>query len=384
MPSDDRPHILCVDDEPSVLDGLGRTLRRRFRLEVATEPQAALELIKGSEPFAAVVSDLRMPGMDGVTFLARVRESFPDTVRILLTGGGDLQAAIAAVNQGHIFRFLTKPCPSDVISSALDAAAEHYRLVTAERVLLEQTLQGSIETLSGILALAQPAAFGHATRARQRVRELLDHFKISERWPVEVAALLSPIACVTLPPQTADKLYHGQALSDAEQKMVARLPQVTEDLLAPIPRLESVRAILRSYPRRYEESSTSLDESGQPVIEWGSHALKIVLDYDALERQGLPTADALKTMRGRRDWYDPALFEAFAQMRGSRDGAEIREVSLNQVELGMVFAEDVRTLKGLLLIARGQEVNSSLLERIKNFSSGFGVKEPLRVIVRGA
>src|SRR4030042_1805929 len=94
------------------------------------------------KPYAVIVSDLKMPGMNGIKFLSKVREMAPDSVRVMLTGFAELQTAIDAVNEGNIFRFLTKPCPPDILSRALDMGIEQYRLITAERELLEQTLKG--------------------------------------------------------------------------------------------------------------------------------------------------------------------------------------------------------------------------------------------------
>src|SRR5262249_60092556 len=143
---------------------------------------AGLELIAREEPFAVVVSDMRMPGMDGAAFLTRVREIAPDATRVLLTGQADLDAAIAAVNRANIFRFLTKPCPPDVLASALTDAVNLHRLVTSERVLLQETLLGSVKMLTDVLALANPAAFGRATRAKQHARRTAAQLDLADRW----------------------------------------------------------------------------------------------------------------------------------------------------------------------------------------------------------
>jgi len=140
MTDSDRLRILCVDDEKNVLEGLARTLRNLYEIDSATSGPEALEILKRSGHFAIVISDLRMPAMTGVDFLALARHIAPDTVRVLLTGQGDLPSAISAVNDGNIFRFLTKPCPTDSLVKSLAACAEQYKLITAERVLLEQTL----------------------------------------------------------------------------------------------------------------------------------------------------------------------------------------------------------------------------------------------------
>lgn len=133
MTNAERPRILCVDDEQNVLDGLTRTLRSHFVVETVTAGAQALEKIRTGEPFAVVVSDQRMPQMDGVRLLAHIRTVAPFTVRVLLTGQADMESAIAAVNEGNIFRFLTKPCSTEALLNALDACVEQYRLVISEK-----------------------------------------------------------------------------------------------------------------------------------------------------------------------------------------------------------------------------------------------------------
>ena len=142
-----KPKILLVDDEVNVLQAYTRVLRSRFALESAESGSQALEVLKANGPFAAIVSDMRMPGMDGVELLSWVRELYPDTVRIMLTGNADQQTATDAVNQGAIFRFLSKPCDSEVLASTLEQAIRQHELITSEKSLLQDTLKGSIRML---------------------------------------------------------------------------------------------------------------------------------------------------------------------------------------------------------------------------------------------
>ena len=182
--------VLCVDDEPRVLRAYERTLDEQFDIEIAVGGEEALEAISQQGPYAVVVADMRMPGMNGVELLAEVRQRAPDTVRMMLTGNADQQTALEAVNQGHIFRFMTKPCPPDHLRQAFEAAAEQHRLVNAERVLLEQTLRGSINTLTDILAMINPAAFGRAIRARKDMSELADALDVRA---CSVAAIMDAV-----------------------------------------------------------------------------------------------------------------------------------------------------------------------------------------------
>jgi DNA-binding NtrC family response regulator len=138
MPPVSRP-VLCVDDEPRVLDGLKLTLGRSIDVSTARSGPEGLALLKQMAGAAVVISDMRMPGMDGAAFLTKVREQWPDSTRLLLTGEAGRDAAVAAVNEGQIFRFLTKPCMPEKLIAAVEAAARQQQLVIAEKMLLQQT-----------------------------------------------------------------------------------------------------------------------------------------------------------------------------------------------------------------------------------------------------
>ncbi len=138
MDNKSRPRVLCVDDEPNVLEGVSLHLHRRYEVVTATSGAAGLAALEKDGSIAVVMSDMRMPQMDGAQFLSRVRTGHPNAVRLLLTGQADMQSAIAAINEGQIFRFLTKPCPPAQLLGAFEAAIEQHRLLVAERILLEQ------------------------------------------------------------------------------------------------------------------------------------------------------------------------------------------------------------------------------------------------------
>ncbi len=361
-----KTRVLCVDDEPQVLEGLALQLRRGYEVVTATSGAEGLALINQQEAFAVVLSDMRMPSMDGATFLSEVRQAAPDSVRMLLTGHAEINSAIAAVNEGQIFRFLTKPCPPDQLRRAFDSATKLYQLVTAERVLLEETLHGSIKTLTDILSITNPIAFGRAMRIKQHASELAVALNMTDRWQVEVAAMLSQLGSISLPEETVEKYYYGQDLSSEEQAMVARMPKVTEDLLSNIPRLEPVREILSA--------------SNRPPNSMGAHILKVAVEFDEFESKGLSAQFALDTMRGRKETYDSKVLYTFVEIKGAATKKqEIMEIPLRAMRVGMVFTDDVRTTTGVLLVSRGYEVTPSFLERVKNFREGF-VKEPLRVV----
>lgn len=376
------PKLLCVDDEPIVLESMKMNLRRRFEVLTATSGAAALELLAREPGVAVVMSDMRMPGMSGATLLAKVRVGWPDTVRLLLTGQADLESAIAAVNEGQIFRFLNKPCPAPALLAAIEAAAEQHRLVTAERVLLEQTLHGSIKMLVDVLSLTSPAAFGRAIRIKQLAGELGVAVGMKERWQVEVAAMLSEVGSITLPVATVERVRTGQPLTDEDARMVKRAAEVTDQLLSNIPRLEVVREMLTAAAAPPKLPRVEVPVCERSVADLGAQVLKVATDMDSLEAQGEAASTCVSLLRSRGDRYDPVVVCALEKVRGGPNAsrADLREVKLGALRPGMVFARDVRLATGALLVARGYEVTPGFLERLRNFSADT-VQEPLHVLL---
>jgi CheY-like chemotaxis protein len=371
-----RPRVLCVDDERNVLDGIAVNLRKDCEVISAGSGAEALRALEADPSITVVMSDMRMPGMDGATVLARARALRPDVPRILLTGQADMASAIAAVNDGQLFRFLTKPCTRDQLQATILAAIEQHRLLSAERVLLENTLHGSVAALVDILAMTNPAAFGRANRVKARGSVLAEALELEPRWQVEMAAMLQPIGYVVLPAATVDKLGAGRALTDDEHRMIARVPAVTEQLLAHIPRLEAVRAILAGAAQPPAPPARATGH-----VELAAEVLRIAGELDDLELRGTPIADGLALIRGRPGAYsEPVLIGAAYLVGDARPRFEVREVAIDDLRKGMVLAEDVRLANGTLLIARGYEVTAGFIERLRNFASG-SVRGPLRVSV---
>src|SRR5262249_55064993 len=158
-------------DDADVRAMVTDALADQFQLTVASGGAEALEALEASE-HAVVLSDLRMPGMNGIQLLAEVCKRWPPTVRMVLTSDADFTTAMEAVNEGYVYRFLKKPCPIPVLLRSIQAALDQYHLISAERQLLEQTLNGAIKTLADVLAVVSPSAFGRASRVRRLVGAL--------------------------------------------------------------------------------------------------------------------------------------------------------------------------------------------------------------------
>ena len=377
-----RPRALLVDDEPRVLEVLSRSLRRNYHTVTATSGAEGLVAIENDGPFAVVVSDLRMPGMDGAQFLVHARDASPDTVRILLTGGADVESAVAAVNDGQIFRFVLKPCPANQLELVLATAAEHNRLMTAERELLEKTLRGSVEVMTHVLALVSPVAFARSLRLKRLVVELSEALSVTDRWAIELAAMLSELGAITVPPDVLQRYYRGETLDVHEREMIAGAPDVAEQLIGHLPRLEPVREILRAQRAPFDGAGWPAGFPRGEAIPLGGRLMLVATDFDVLESRGDAPADALDVMEGRLGRYDPRALRALRTLKcDAADATEIREMRLIDVRAGMLFARDVVAVNGMVLIGRGQEATPSLVRRIRNFWGDLPLRQMPQLII---
>ncbi|NNE10148.1 MAG: response regulator, partial [Gemmatimonadetes bacterium] len=374
--------ILCVDDEPNVLQGLRRHLGMHFDVTTAESGEEALKIMQTDGPFPVIVSDMRMPGMNGAELFECVLEAAPDTIKIMLTGHADLDAAISVVNEGRVFRFLLKPCPQETLRGALEDAFEHYRLRNAERELLEKTLQGSIKVLSDMMALVQPELFGRANRLQGHVRAILREMGEESTWAEEIAASLSQIGCVSLPLEVTRKLYYAESMTEEEEQQVARLPETTDGLLANIPRLEPVRQILKECAGLFE-AGKGHDSDGAGDVTTGALVLKLAWDFDVFETKLRDPRAALDGIR-ETELHAREHVEALSTVVEGRK-SQIESMTLDQLETGLMLHEDLLADNGLLLIARGQEITESVLSRIQGYAKRHGVREPiLTVLPHGA
>ena len=374
--------ILCVDDEANVLAAYQRNLRKQFSLDTVPSGAAALRLIQSQGPYAVIVADMRMPEMDGVQLLTAVKRLAPETIRIMLTGDADQSTAMEAVNQGHIFRFLTKPCAPETLVAALCAGQEQYRLVTAEKELLEKTLNGSVQLLTEVLSLADPVGFGRGQILRDHILTFAKHFNVPHTWDLEIGAMLAQLGCVTLPPAVLTKWRNGAALTGAEKDLVARVPEVGSRLLGNIPRLEQVARMVRYQQKNFDGSGLPQDEVAGQDIPIGARLLKVLADLSLLEGANKPKEAALQVMQRRLGYYDPDVLQAVsASLDIYLPATEILAIAVKDLQLGYLIMSDVKSLDDILIVKAGATVSHLLLERLHNFANFAGVREPITVRV---
>jgi response regulator RpfG family c-di-GMP phosphodiesterase len=365
-----RARLLCVDDEPHVLDGLQRSLRGRYDVTTVVGGRAAIERLQ-SESFGVVMTDMRMPEVDGVDVLKAARDRCPDTTRVLLTGQADLTSAVAAVNDGHVFRFLIKPCPPEQLRSALDDAFAQHRLLTVEHDLLEGTLKGALKVCIDVLGLVHPQALSRGARVRRLASQIAERVGGVELWAIEVAALLADFGAITLPAETLEKLHNGSTLSVGETKQVDRLPALAAQLVGAIPRLEHVRDMLLHQRTQFDGLHSPVRGVAGSAIPLGARILLLADEYDVLETRELSVSARLRTLEARTGRYDPQLLTVLRDIVTERPAVTddlagpVSFTTLEHAPIGMVFAEDVMGRNGLVLIGRGQEVSPVLHERIR-------------------
>jgi response regulator RpfG family c-di-GMP phosphodiesterase len=376
--------VLFVDDDPNLLASCERNFRRKFSVETADGGEAGLKKIVEHGPYAVVVSDRQMPHMDGIQFLAAVKDRAPDTVRIMLTGNADLEGAIKVVNEGNIFRFLTKPCALEILGKAVEDGLAQFRLITAEKELLNKTLSGSIKLLTDILSMNEPESFGHAQTMRGIITAITKNLQVENDWEIPLAVMLAPIGNVTIPPELLIRARAGIALSKVEEQIVSQLPETTARLLANIPRLQGVARIVRYQHKHYDGSGIPADPVKGEDLPLGSRLLKILDDLARLQADGTSRLQSLNEMGNRLGWYDPALLHEVRNYYGlalaARDAARPSiSISIRDLAPGMVLRSNVETKDGTLILCTGHHITEMTLEKINNFELVSGIKEPVFV-----
>jgi len=371
--------ILFVDDEPNMLAALQRELCDRYRIETAAGGQEGLEKLAGAGPYAVIVADYRMPRMDGIRFLNQVMHAAPDSVRIMLSGNADLQAAVDAVNHGQVFRFLTKPCPPDLLTQTLDAGLRQYQLVTAEKELLEKTLVESINMLTEVLSIVSPKAYGRSLRVRQLVGIIARRLSPAGAWQYEMAAALSQLGWIIFPPELLDKIELGKPLSADESLLYSRHPFTARKLLEKIPRLELIARIIERQNRAIDDLCLDASAGEQYFVDFGAHLLAVCVEYDKLILQGLSHDEAILHLYAQTNRYLPPVLATMSALKSARIDRRvyrIEEVAIEQLETGMTIVEPLRDTNGDILVEQNTPVTRALIVDLFRLAArpGFIVK----------
>lgn len=419
--------ILCVDDEPSILSALRRLFRSRgFQVRVAEGGQAGLEVL-ASEPIDLVISDMRMPEMDGVMFLEQVRQRWPDTMRLLLTGYADITSIMGAINRGEIYRYIAKPWDDNdiilIVRSALQQRAmeqEQRRLQALikaqndELKLLNSSLEAkvaertadlkqsnsalqsaneqlknnfitSIKIFTSLIELRASHLAGHSRRVADLARRLAQKLALGNKAAQElfVAGLLHEIGKVGFD----DEMLNTPVvmLNTAQLQEFRKHPSRATQLLFPLPELKGAAEIIASQLERYDGAGYPAGLVGDS-IPLGARILLVASDYDSLQigtlgQRKLVPAKALETiMEGRGKRYDPEVANALAYLMGEAEqSASIARPAVEAPRKardllpGMVLSRDLLTPSGLLMLTAGHVLDDAVISKIMDFEKSMGL-----------
>ncbi len=408
--------LLLVDDEPGILSSLRRLLRPEgYTIHVAESGQAGLDLLE-REPVDLVISDMRMPEMDGARFLEQVRGRWPNVIRILLTGYADIESTINAINKGEIYRYISKPWnDNDLILLVRDALesmrlrGENARLLeltqaqneqlkefnakledkvrqrTAEieqinsflnlaNDKLKQNFLVSIKVFSGLMELR--GGVGHSRRVADLSRKLAIAMKLDSRTQQNVfffAALLHDIGKIGF----SDTLLSRPVskLSSDELGQYRRHAIAGEASLMPLDDLKDVAKIVRSHHERFDGQGFPDGLEGL-TIPVEARILSVMNDYDGLQIGTLTerrmSADEARAQivqsRGKR--YDPEVIDAFVELLGSAPREVVLEQPVSYVNLkpGMVLSRDLLSREGVLLLSSDYILDAVLIRQIQEYA----------------
>lgn len=370
--------ILFVDDEEDILNSFKRQLRKKADISVATSGQQALDLMDSEGEFAIIVSDMRMPIMDGAEFLEKAKIKSPNSIRILLTGQTDLTSAISAVNKGQIFRFLSKPCPQEVLQDTLKSAIRQYRLINTEKDLLQNTVKGSIELLSELLAIAKPNVFSNFNRIKNYIQHMASEIGEVDTWDFEVAGMLYSLGYLTLPEELIEKALQPNSDLSANEKIALQdLPLISSKLINHIPRLENISEMVR-----LSDKVNHLNHKDAGAVEGrvlrGADLLKIALQFDKLLESGHNNKSAIELLKADTS-YKNELVDQLCSLKVNDDESVIT-VNVNNLLPGMVLLENMITDSNSTLLAKGTELTEELLVRIKLYTKNQKISKPISIL----
>lgn len=374
--------VLLVDDDPGFLAASGRHLRK-FDVTTAKNGIEGLKKISGSGLFAVVISDMRMPHMNGIQFLNSVLKQSPESVRVLITGFPDLQNSMEAINEGNIFRFLTKPCPIETLIKTVQDGIDQFHLQLAEKELLEETLTSSVEVLTDILGLVNPSAFGRLKNIREYVRLMVRGLVLEDAWQYELAAMLSLIGCVTIPSSITDKMYAGMVMDKSEKALFNHHPLIGSTLIRNIPRLDIVAGMVENQAQLAGEIiRTGNNLTRKERIKLGGHLIRIALDFDKSIKASDSPKEAFVQLSKQPDKYLPEAVQMLKRIGYSSSVGRFKNIGLGELKAGMVLGNDILTKNGLRVALRGQIVTNSMIEEIHTADKTRGIVQPLRVVIR--
>jgi len=407
--------LLLVDDEANVLSSLKRLFRPcGFRILTAEGGALALQILE-QEHVDLVISDMRMPEMNGAQFLQQVYERWPDTIRILLTGYAEIEATIDAINKGHIYRYISKPWEDNDIILSIQHALRQKELERANQGLEELTRKQneelkdlnanlekkvvarteelrqtmgflevaheklkkgfitSIRVFSNLIEMRGGSLAGHSHRVAELSRMIAQKMgmKDNEVQDVFLAALLHDVGKIGLPDYLLEKSY--ASLTGEERSIVYKHPIKGQTALMALEQLHGAAILIRSHHEHFDGHGYP-DKLVGLEIPLGARIIAVANEYDAVQI-GTLTSKRLKQpdavlfiQEGRGQRYDPAVVDAFMSVtKSSTQAVQELALHLEQLKSGMVLSRDLMSNEGDLLLSKDHVLDASLIGQIRGF-----------------
>lgn len=372
------PRILVVDDDNVLLKIFKHSLdKNRFEFDAAVNGETALEKLVDGASYDVIVSDMLMPGIDGLELLKRCRASYPDTVRILLTGSNDTKLIAEAINQADAFRFIPKPIEPAKLNQTVQDAVKHHQLILAEKECLQNTLVQSVDALVKILEMTNGVAFALTEHVREYALQIGKMVGAPRLWGLEISALLSQLGCVTVPELTLEHFYWGESLSPKEETMVRGHGEVARRIISNIPRLEEVSEVVACAAKPVDLKGF---EAGN-VIAIHATIIRFATEIDMLHRRGKSKDEILEHFKKLPLRYPKVLIDFFEGCELIATKLIMIELEVDQIKNGMYIHEDVKTREGMLIVSKGYRVNETVRNRLINFAEEGSIDHTVKVLI---
>lgn len=362
-----RARILLVDDDVDLLLALEVQLGSMYDVTTAQSASKGLASIAENDRFAVVISDMEMPDVNGIAFLKQVRQLAPESVLAMMTAHSDIGVAIRAVNDGQVFRFLLKPFRGQELVTVIDQCVDQFRLVIAERELLETTLISSIQLLIDILALTNPLGFGRANRIRCYTRQLAEILKIEPIWEIELAGLLCQVGCITIPPTTLARALSGDELSHDESQCYLKLTDTSARLIDHIPRLERVARIIARSQAPSSQNPENCKSTYESFETAAADILRASITFDTQISRGATKSRAVAELKREGGQLSPTVLAAFSAIDSISTDRRMTVVKSNELNGTMIVRENLYAKNGHLIVGKGQQVTKSMRELIRSY-----------------
>jgi response regulator RpfG family c-di-GMP phosphodiesterase len=370
--------ILLVDDEINILNSYRRSLRSKFKFDVAQSGADALVLMAKNN-YAVIITDMKMPVMNGIELLKIIKLKSPNTVRMMLTGNSDQKTAIDALNIGDIFRFINKPCDHHDLCTLIEAGIGQYNLIIAEKILLNKTLKGTVNVLAEVLTIVNPQIFAHTIQIKKYMIALAKTLNMPVSWSFEPMIQLSQLGCVMLPDSGLSE--NMESFSLVQRRMKERHPCLAADLIRKIPRMNKIANAILYQEKCFNGEGVPFDDIKGEEIPYGARMLKVVIDFLRFKNDGSTINQASMKLSQQSQFYDPNILTAFKESIGSNSEPAQQLVNMAELTGDMTLQEDICTESGLLVASKGQDVSEPLRRIISHCVENGALKSNVTITV---